>query len=235
MEKLGLKSIWKPVLAIIVVVLIPFGIMITFRAVYEGTFTSNELILYPLLFGGLSIIAIVLIKKYLLNESLSDFNSGTGTAIKDLGWGILLTLVYFILFFVERPLLGNILPSRPNMELLQAILDMRDNWVMLVLWLGPVLWIGVALYEELIRVFLLSSLWKFSKSFTWIISVILFTSLIIGLAHWVQGPYGMVTIGIKSIVACWFYFKIRRFMPLVYAHVLYDGLQIATLLLTYPQ
>ena len=229
------EQIWRSLVAITLVVFIPFAVMIVFRAVFEGTFTSGEMIRYPLIFGGLSIAVILLLKTYFLKEPISDFNTGSGNWIKDIGWGLLLTLVYFVLFFIERPLLGGILQSRPNMELLDAILDMRDKPLLLLLWFGPVLWIGVAVYEELIRVFLLTSLWKFSKSMIWIVVVILLSSMLIGLAHWVQGPYGIVTIAIKSVVACVFFFKIRRFMPLVYAHVLYDGLQVATLLLTYPE
>ena len=222
-------------MAILVVVIVPFGMMIAFRAGMNGTFTTRQMITCPLIFGGSSVLVIILLKKFFLHEPLSEFNEGPGSVLKDVGLGMVLTAVYFVLFFVERPLLGHILSSRPNSELLQAVLDMRENWISLLLWFGPVLWIGVALYEELVRVFLLTSLWKFSKSMIWILVVIFFTSLIIGLAHWVQGPYGIVTIAIKSIVACWFFYKYRRFMPLVYAHVLYDGLQVAVLLLTYPQ
>ena len=68
----------------------------------------------------------------------------------------------------------------------------------------------------------------------WIIAVIIFSALIIGLAHWSQGPYGIVTIAIKSVVSGVFFYYKRRLMPLVYAHVLYDGLQVGLLLLTYP-
>ena len=65
--------------------------------------------------------------------------------------------------------------------------------------------------------------------------VILITSLLMGFGHWSQGPYGIVTITIKSLVACYFFYKKRRLMPLVYAHVLYDGIQVAALLITYPE
>jgi membrane protease YdiL (CAAX protease family) len=118
--------------------------------------------------------------------------------------------------------------------MLNLMLDMRNNTLWVILWFGPVLWIGIALYEELIRVFLLTSLWKWSQNRYWVAGVIVFSGLLIGLAHWPQGSYGMVTIGIKSIVAGIFYFKIRRLFPLVLAHALYDGLQVGQLLLTYP-
>jgi membrane protease YdiL (CAAX protease family) len=198
-------------------------------------FASVELILYPLLFGGLSIVVLILLKKYFLKEKLSDFNSGKGKWSTDILWGFALAVIYFILFYIERLTLSNLLSFRSNMELLNLMLDMRENPILLILWFGPVLCIGIALYEELIRVFILTSLWKFSNQKIWTYGVIVFSAVIIGLAHWSQGSYGMVTIGIKSLVAGFFFLKYRRLLPLVVAHILYDGIQVALLLITYPQ
>lgn len=224
----------KTLIALMIVVFIPAGTMIWIRNHQSSGFAAIELILYPLLFGGLSIIILYLLKKYWLKEPLKDFNAGKGSWIKDLFWGVLLSILYFILFYVERLTLSPYLASTPNFELLELMLGMREDPLLLLLWFGPVLWIGIALYEELIRVFLLTSLWKFSSNTGWIILVMLFTSALIGLVHWSQGPYGMVTIGIKSMVACAFFFQYKRLLPLVFAHVLYDGLQVGMLLLTYP-
>lgn len=208
--------------------------MIWIRNHQSTGFASIELIVYPLLFGGLSIVIVYLLKRFFLREKLTDFNSGKGSWLSDIILGIGLTISYFILFFLERATLSNLLQFNPNMELLGLMLELRENTFMLLLWFGPVLWIGIAFYEELIRVFLLSSLWKWSKKITWSIFVIFISATIIGLAHWSQGSYGMVTVGIKGLVSGLFFFKTKRLMPLIYAHVLYDGLQVAMLLLTYP-
>ncbi|MCF8381380.1 MAG: CPBP family intramembrane metalloprotease [Bacteroidales bacterium] len=111
---------------------------------------------------------------------------------------------------------------------------MRENSLLLILWFIPVLWIEIALYEELKRVFLLTNLWKFSKSTPWIIIALILTSAIIALAHWSQGSYGIVTIALKSMVACIHFYKYKRLLPLVIAHALYDGIQVAMLLISYP-
>lgn len=225
----------KSIIALTIIVFIPFGLMIWIR-IHESTgFASRELILYPLLFGGGSIFIIILLKKFFLKEKLSDFNSESGKWYTDLGWGITLALVYFILFFIFRFTLSDLLDFNSNSELLQLMLDMREKPILLFLWFGPVLWIGIALYEELIRVFILTSLWKWSDQIVWISFVIFISAICIGLAHWSQGSYGIVTITIKSIVSGIFFFKKRRIMPLIYAHVIYDGLQVAMLLLTYPE
>jgi membrane protease YdiL (CAAX protease family) len=43
-----------------------------------------------------------------------------------------------------------------------------------------------------------------------------------------------VAIATKSIVIGAFYLRVRRIIPLVLAHVLYDGVQVGAFLLTYP-
>ncbi|WP_242093882.1 CPBP family intramembrane glutamic endopeptidase [Aestuariivivens sediminicola] len=225
----------KSIIALSLIVFIPFGLMIWFRNHQSTGFAGTELILYPLLFGGLSIVILSVLKTFFLKERLVDFNSGEGKWFSDIAWGLLLTLVYFMVFFLARLTLSHILHFSPNMELLGLMLDLRENPILLIVWFGPVLWIGIGLYEELIRVFILTSLWKWSEKLYWSILVIFISALIIGLAHWNQGSYGIVSVGIKGLVSGYFFLKKKRLMPLVYAHVLYDGIQVAILLFTYPE
>ncbi len=224
----------KSIIALSIIVFIPFGLMLWIRNHQSTGFASLELIIYPLLFGGLSIALLVFIKKFFLKEKLIDFNSGKGRWTTDIFWGLILTVIYFLLFYLERLTLSNVLQFNSNMELLGLMLDMRKNPLLVFIWFGPVLWLGIALYEELIRVFILTSLWKWSEKSIWAMVVIFISAIIIGLAHWSQGSYGMVTIGIKGMVSGYFFLRKKRLMPLVYAHVLYDGIQVALLLLTYP-
>ena len=225
----------RTLIALSIVVFIPFGLMIWIRIHQSSGFASRELILYPLLFGGSSILIIYLLHTRFLGGRISELNSDSGTWGTDILWGLLLTVIYFVLFYLERLTLINVLSFRSNEELLGLMLDMRESPFLLILWFGPVLWIGVALYEELVRVFLLHTLWKFSGKTLWIALVIILSGVLIGLSHWSQGSYGIVTIGIKSVVAGIFYYRVRRLFPLVLAHVLYDGLQVSMLLLTYPR
>lgn len=224
----------KSFISLVIIVFIPFGLMIWIRSHQSTGFASIELILYPLIFGGSSIGILYVIKRFFLKEKPSDFNAAVGTWYNDLGWGLLLTVIYFVWFFIARVTLSEVLQFNSNLELLGLMLDMRDNPILLILWFGPVLWIGVALYEELIRVFILTSLWKWSGNLIWAFFAILISSILLGLVHWSQGSYGIVTISIKSLVSGYFFYKKRRLMPLVYAHALYDGIQVGVLLLTYP-
>lgn len=208
--------------------------MIWYRVHRVSTFASIELIAYPLLFGGLGVIAVMLLKRVYLREPLSDLNSGKGSLLSDILWGLALAIACFALFFLSRLTLRDLLDFRPNEELLRLMLDMRAHPWMVLVWFGPVLWFGIALYEELVRSFLLTEMWSLSQSRLWMTLAIVLTGILFGLLHWSQGPYGITTIAIKSIVIGMFYLRIRRLFPLVLAHVLYDGVQVGTFLVTYP-
>ncbi len=227
-----MKSIKHPI-AILIILAIPILAMIWHYHRNTSGFASLELIAYPLLFGGTSIIIIYLLKKHFLAEPLEEFNPHSGKWYSDLLWGFFLAGTYFILFFTFRATLADVLSFTPNHDLLSLMLEMRQNPILIAIWFGPVLWLGIALYEELVRVFLLTSFWKMNEQISWVIFSILITSLIFGIAHFSQGPYGMVTIGIKSLIPAFFFYHKRRIMPLIYAHVLYDGIQVALFLITY--
>ena len=123
----------KNLISLIIIVIIPFGIMIWLRAHQSSGFASTELIAYPLLFGGGSIIVILLLKKYFLKEPISDFNSGKGSLLHDVLWGLALTAIYFSLFFLARLTLSDILQFRSNTELLGLMIDMRENPLLVIL------------------------------------------------------------------------------------------------------
>ena len=113
--------------------------------------------------------------------------------------------------------------------------DLANSPLLMVIWFGPVLWIGIALFEELSRTFLLKCLWNISKDFNWQMIAIILTSILIGAVHIYQGPAGAISIGLKSIIACIFFYKYRRLLPLIISHAIYDGLQFAFFIMQFQQ
>jgi membrane protease YdiL (CAAX protease family) len=222
----------KRAVALLLTVAAPAAAMIWYRVHDSTGFASVELIAYPLLFGGAAIVLIWFLKTRFLREPIGAYNAGEGGPLGDVGWGIALCAVYFALFFLERATLSEILEFRSNPELLRLMLDMRENPVLMLVWFGPVLWIGIALFEELVWVFLLTELWEFGERGSWKAAVVIAAAILVGVLHWSQGPYGIVTVAIKSVVTGTFYYRKRRLLPLVVAHALYDGLQVGVLLLT---
>jgi membrane protease YdiL (CAAX protease family) len=204
--------------------------MIWYRLTQTENFSTADMTVYPLLFGGGTIVLILLLNRYLLQESFkATFNSGKGTWYWDVLIGFGLTVVYFTMFFIERATLMQWIPSnRPtNTELIDVMIDLAHNPILMIIWFGPVLWIGIALFEELSRTFLLKCLWNLSDNRNWHILAIIFASTLIGFVHLYQGVAGIISIGLKSLIVCFYFYKYRRLLPLIISHALYDGLQFA--------
>ena len=161
-----MKKNTKYVLAVAIGVLPMYLIMIWYRLAYETVFTTSEMLAYPMIFGGGSIVVILMLNHYLLKGKLKDFNTGEGTWYTDVLVGLALTAVYFAMTFIEQRTLAGWLPAGPppSPELFDMLRDLIQNPLLLAIWLGPVLWIGVVLFEELSRTFFLNCLWKVNKN-----------------------------------------------------------------------
>ena len=223
-----MNSLYRNLISIAIAIL-PVNIwMIWYRLNQTENFSTIDMTVYPLVVGGGISILILALNKYFLNQNFSTtFNHKNSNWLKDVGVGIALTVIYFILFFIERQTLYQWIPrtSPPNTEIIDVLRDLANNPLLLILWFGPVLWIGIALFEELSRVFFLTCLWNLKKDKSWEIFSILIVSTLIGFAHIYQGTAGIISIGIKSVVACAYFYKYRRILPLIISHGLYDGLQ----------
>ena len=220
----------RNILAISIAILPINLIMIWYRLTQTENFSTTDMTVYPLLFGGGTIVLILFLNKYLLKDTFkTTFNSGRGTWYWDILVGLGLTVIYFAMFFLERATLMQWIPNHTpqNTELINVMIDLANSPLLMVIWFGPVLWIGIALFEELSRTFLLKCLWNTSDNKNWHIIVIFLASALIGVVHLYQGTAGIISIGLKSVIMCFYFYKYRRLLPLVISHGLYDGLQFA--------
>ena len=225
-----MNKVLRNILAISIAILPINGIMIWYRLTQSESFSTSDMLVYPLLFGGISIMIILLLNKYLINASFKEtFNNGDSAWYWDILAGIGLTVIYFIMFFLERITIYRWIPNNQpqNTELIDTVIDLANDPLLLIIWFGPVLWIGVALFEELSRTFMLKCLWNIDKSRNWHFMAILLASLLIGGVHLYQGTAGIISIALKSVVVSLYFYKYRRLVPLIISHALYDGLQLA--------
>jgi membrane protease YdiL (CAAX protease family) len=226
----------KNILAIVISILPVNIVMIWYRLTQTENFSTTDMTVYPLLIGGGIIILILALNKFLLKDSFTNtFNSGEGRWYYDILIGLLLAGISFALFFAERASLYQWLPNRnqANDELINTMRDLANSPLLMLVWFGPVLWIGIALFEEISRTFFLKCLWNTSENTNWHLTVILIVSVIIGFTHLYQGTAGIISISIKSIIYCYYFYRYRRLLPLVVAHGLYDGLQFAFFILQF--
>lgn len=223
-----MNKAFRNILAISIAILPINLLMIWYRLTQAQSFSTTDMIVYPLLFGGGSILLILLLNKYLVQASFkTTFNPGKGNLPADVTAGLALTAVYYGMFFVERLTIYQWIPQNnpPSTELIDMLVDLANNPLLMLIWFGPVLWIGIALFEELSRVFLLKCLWNINTNKNWHLTAILLTSTLIGVVHLYQGTAGIISIGLKSIVICLYFYKYRRLLPLIISHGLYDGIQ----------
>lgn len=186
----------------------------------------HELLLYPLLAGGLSLIWILFLHTRMCGFSISSFQLKPGTWYLDILGGMVLTVLLFALHFVLSATVLTWLPRSQNWGGANLLKELAETPWMLAIWLGPVVWIGVAGFEELSRVFLLSYLWSLLKTRRARWTVLLLSALLFGSMHLYQGVAGVVGVGILNILWGWVYLRFGRVWPLIISHALFDSLQV---------
>ena len=95
-----MSKVIRNIIAISIAILPINIIMIWYRLTQTENFSTTDMTVYPLLFGGGTIILILLLNKYLLKDTFKEtFNSGKGAWY----WGFLvgsgLTVIYFTDYF----------------------------------------------------------------------------------------------------------------------------------------
>ncbi len=223
-----MKDRVKYLLAICIGVL-PVNIaLIWYRVTQEAAFTIGDMLVYPLIFGGGTILLILALNKYLLKQGVRTFNPGGGNRFQDIITGMILTAIYLLLLYAERATISRWLsPGRPPaQEIINLMSGLANNPLYLAIWLGPVVWIGVAAFEEIQRVFFMNCLWGLSKKKWWEISSMILVAAIWGFMHLYQGPFGIVSVSVQGMVMGFYYYKYRRLWPLIISHALFDSFQI---------
>jgi len=217
----------------ICIAILPVNIwMIWYRLTQTENFTTLEMLVYPLVVGGGLSVLILWLNKVLVKSTFKKtFNPAKETVSSDIVMGILLMLVFFLMFWIEKMTIYRWFPSitPQSTELSDTVQSVANSPFLMFVWLGPVLWIGIALFEELSRIFMLKCLWNISNNKTWQFIAIFITSLLIGFVHIYQGTAGIISITLKSLLMCFYFYKFKRILPLIISHGLYDALQIIAL------
>jgi hypothetical protein len=196
----------------------------------EAPLTADEMLLGPLLGGGGQIFWLLFLHLIVCGDRLDSLGFRKPRPWIDLGLGAGLAAGLLAFHFAFNASVARLFPPRPAtpeiMELLHSMV--RDPWL-LALWLGPVVWIGVALFEELLRVFLLRRGWRVWRGAAGRWAVIVAVSALVGLGHGYQGPAAILSIGLQSMAKGWIFMATGRIRALIVAHALYDSVQIVAL------
>jgi membrane protease YdiL (CAAX protease family) len=193
----------------------------------DSAVTLNEMLLWPLLGGGSLIFWILFLHLLVCGDGLAGLGFRVGRPWLDVGLGVGLSVGLLGFHFGFGATVARLLPPRPPVEeIIELLAGLARNPWLLAIWLGPVVWIGVALFEELMRAFLLRRLWRVWNGPVGKWVVIFGVSALIAVAHGYQGSAAILSIGIMSVFKGWFFMATGRIWALIVAHALYDSVQI---------
>ena len=176
-------------------------------------------------------VFMLLILNFLCGERLIELDLKKQQSWMDLRDAILLVLA----LVAGQMLLGMVAPLFSITEIPEAnrqiARELAGDNALLLIWLGPIVWLQAGVFEEFLRTFMLSRLWHVWPKAPGRYLVLAASSLLFGLGHLYQGPFGVLGTTLIGLILGYYYMTRGRVLPLIISHALYDTTVI--LLLVY--
>jgi membrane protease YdiL (CAAX protease family) len=221
------KATWVQLLAIAIGVLPSYILPVMAQLQSDQPLSVKDVSFYSIVLGGIMIVVILLLLRYLCDERIRDLNLREGKWWKDILVGIgLSALTLASLILLSNPI-NSMFPSEPQSGMGDFFNEMVENPWLFAMIMGPMLIIGASVFEELTRVFLLTRLWNISSKKEWKWMAVILSAVLFGLGHMYQGPAGVVLTGISGLIMAIYYLIFGRVAPMMVAHYLHDALQFA--------
>ena len=192
----------------------------------DPSISTEGFILYLAVISPLAIAGALLLLRLLCGARPRDLNLKPGTLRRDLVATLALTPAILVANAVSTFVLSGWFPesaSNPSVRMLFA--EVAADPQLLALFLGLLLLLGAA-SEEVIRVFLLSRLWKVWPSAFGKLSAVAVSAGLFGLAHLYQGPVHVIWAGIFGLGLAFYYLWAGRVLPLILAHYATNAIQL---------
>ena len=187
-------------------------------------------IFYLAVIAPLSIVVALLLLRVLCGENPRDLNLKPGKPSSDLLATLILCPVIIVANVISTFFLSEWIPeSRSYPDVRNLFLDLASSPGLLVLFTG-LTFLGAA-SEEVIRVFLLSRLWKVWSSTTGKLAAVVISACLFGLIHLYQGPVSATWTAILGLIMALYYFRFGRAAPLILAHYLTNAFQVVVAVL----
>ncbi len=201
----------------------PYSFAVFMRATQGRLFSLHEMILYPLVVGTAGLAVILVVHRFVCGRPLSALNERRGSWRTDWLTGLALAALFVVFSFAVQPILARLVVPPRNPEAMTLIVGLIEHPLLMLVWFGPVLWIGVAAFEEASRVFVITRLTAISGGRTGRVAAVVISTVLFGLAHYYQGPFGVITTGTMGLLSAILYVWRGRIWPLVVGHALYDA------------
>lgn len=214
-------------LAIAIGVLPSYILPIMAQSQSDQPLSVKDTATYSIVMGGIMIVVMLLLLRYLCGERMRDLNLREGKWWKDILVGIgLSALTLASLILLSNPIQSTF-PSEPQSGMGDFFSEMVQSPWTFALIMGPMLIIGAGVFEEMTRVFLLTRLWKISPNKEWKWITVILSAVLFGFAHMYQGPAGVIMTGISGFIMAIYYLFFGRVASMMVAHYLHDAVQIA--------
>jgi membrane protease YdiL (CAAX protease family) len=217
---------WVQLLAVVVGVLPLYSSLIIYQFRRDQPFSVQMFIFYLAVISPLAIVIALLLLRFLCGENPRDLNRRPGKLSSDLLAALILSLVILVANVISTSLLSELLPeSASTTSVKNLFVEVASSPGLLVLFLGLLIFLGAA-SEEVIRVFLLSRLWKVWRSTTGKSATVVISACLFGLIHLYRGPVSVAWTAICGLIMALHYLRFGRAVPLILAHYLTNALQV---------
>lgn len=216
----------RQLLAVVLGALPVYLVLIILQIGGDQQVSLREFILYLTVICPLAIVIALLVLRFLCGESPRALNLRPGRIWSDLLATLVLSLVFIGAKVISNDILYRLFPETGSGESIRNLFsEVAGNPRLFILFVGPLLFLGAA-SEEIVRVFLLSRLWKVWPSAVGKLLAAVFSACLFGLIHLYQGQASATWTAIFGLIAALYYLRFGRVLPLILAHYLTNALQI---------
>jgi membrane protease YdiL (CAAX protease family) len=217
---------WRQLLAAAVGVLPLYTILIIFQLHRDEPIPIQGFILYLAVISPLAIAVTWALLRFFCRENLRDLNLKPGKLSSDMYATLALSAVIILSNIVSNSILSQLFSnSAPDTSVRDLFLELARNPKLFALFVCLLIPMGAAA-EEVIRVFLLSRLWKVWPSTTGKVVTVGISACLFGLIHLYRGPSVAAWTAIFGLIMALYYLRFGRVVPLILAHYLTNGLQV---------
>ncbi len=210
------------------IILIPFyGVAIMQKILLtKEEILVEEYLGFYMLMGIIGISTILIINKYLLNNTISIFRTKESKIILDLALSLLLLSIFYFIKSIEDITYGLWISTEIDRTSINNLLDnIFNNTLFSIIIIGPFNWINEA-FLSLSVVFILYNFWEMSKKKSWIWITVIFTGFLIGLLNYSNGFPAMISSFIIIVVSSYTYYNYRSFLPLFIAGIMHQTIDL---------
>jgi membrane protease YdiL (CAAX protease family) len=217
---------WIQLLAVVAGVLPLYSSLIIYQLRRGQSFSIHGFIFYLAVISPLAILIVFLLLRFLCGENHRCLNLRPGNLSSDLRAALILSPVILVANVVSNYFLSELFQdSSSSTSIRDLFVEVAGNPGLLVLFVGPLVFLGAA-SEELIRVFLLSRLWKVWPSAIGKLVAVVISACLFGLIHLYRGPVHVAWTAIFGLITAVYYLRFGRVVPLILAHYVTNALQV---------